>query len=270
MVNVEYPRTFDEMRESIKRRDLMEKAVTVNRIRGVVVVGIDELCKEMSEISRTLPVKSDFKGFEFVVDRNSSVSDVLQAWKEQAYKPYLEKKGDVESMAEIMVDTNKYTRIEETCRSYQDAAIVEVLLAKHPEKAKELSMLQLLNAFEKSTKRNADAVGAALIENAVRYTKGEETFPPTLANMVTLDEHKDQLVFALGVGVNSNKLNDRIKESELEMLNNLTERDLRRPDSIIAGGLRIADKHKDEGDFGKKFTTEIKRRLSEGNIFDPR
>lgn len=279
MVNVEYPRTFDEMRESIKLKYLMEKATFVDIDNGADASRSNHLgllCKTMVDVARFGPAKAEYEGRMFVVDKGATMEETLQAWKEQAWKPFVEAKYKAEVMEQILKLSAEDVCLDNTPTSYKEAGMTEVLISKYPESAKNLTMLQILNALKKSSGQNMDPIGKALKENVTRYTKGEETFPPTLVNMVSLDENRDLLNLSLYFNVApdpkyTRELDKRIKESELKMLKELTPEAMSYlSDSIIAGGLRIADKHKDEGDFGKKFTTEIKRRLSEGNIFDPR
>lgn len=235
-----------DMLEKTNRNDLLRLAqlITVdmkgddNRFNYVSL-----LCNTMSEAAKTGPVKAEFEGMMFVVDKGATMAQTLQAWKEQAGKPFVEKFSP-----DILAKSQKFsadeTDLGDTSRSYWQAAEAEVLLTKHPEYADKLSMLQILNAFNKSKRKNVDVIGKALIQSAKRFTEGEETFPITLENMVALNENKDQLIFALGVGVNSSKLEKRIHDSELKMLKNLQQEDLNVvSDFMISSGLKIAEKH---------------------------
>ncbi|MBR1825617.1 MAG: hypothetical protein IJ770_03425 [Alphaproteobacteria bacterium] len=283
--------TENEKSAQIRRQSLLRRAVSVSRQNGSTVLSVDELCKQMVKVSRQpffqsiyyeytkaqrrtfgQPVKADYEGHTFVIDENSGLAKALSAWKEQACTPWLEERFSPEFLAKMMEQSAKYTKIRDSSDSYQEAAVAELLVTKYPEHADKLTMLQLLNAYEKSGKQNADTIGNVLRNSAEKYVYNvEETFPQTLENVVTLNMNKDKLASVLVSNEDRFSLALRIAYTELKMLKELKPEDLRHyPDSIIAEGLKIADKHIDAGDFGKMFTAEVKNRLARGNIFDPR
>lgn len=263
---------FEQLRENMKQKDLLNQATLVevdegkdgNRFNHVNL-----LCKTMVDAAKTGPVKAEYGGNMFVVDKGATIAKTLQAWKEQVEKPFIETlKPD--ALANTLRFQAGSPYIDDKAQSYSQAAMVEILVTKYPEYTDKISMLQLLNAFEKSTRKNIDAIGKTLIQNTKRFINGEETFPPTLENMAALEQNKDMLSFALSIGVNSYELKKRIQETELKMLKNLQPEDVSDlPDSKISAGLRIAQKHKDKGDFEKIFVKEIKNRLSQGKMYNP-
>lgn len=263
---------FKNLHDEIKRKNLLNDATLITVDYGCDANRnnqVELLCKAMVNAAKTGPVKAEYEDRMFAVDKGATMEQTLQAWKEQAWKPYISENFKPETLARVL-NLSENTDLGNTARSYKDAASVEVLITKYPEYADRIPMLQLLNAFEKSNRKNINAIGKALIQSAKRFTSGEETFPINLENMVALNEHKSKLVFALSVGVNSNKLDKRIQESELQMLRSLKPDDLTYvSDAVISAGAKIAEKHKDNGDFGKMFTQEVMNRLSQGKIFNP-
>jgi hypothetical protein len=230
---------------------------------------VDLLCKTMVDAAKTGPVKAECDGYVFVVDKSAKMMETLQAWKEQAEKPFWEKFSP-DRLAHILKLNADITDLGDTASSYSEAAFTETLVTKHPEYTDKISMLQLLNAFKKSTRENIDAISDALIQNAKRFVNGEETFPPTLENMVELDKNKGMLSLVLASDVNSHELKKRIQETELTMLKNLQPDYLScLPDSTIVASIEIAKKHKDSGNFEEMFSQEIINRVSRGKIFNP-
>ena len=262
---------FENLYDRIKNQKLLDDAELIKVDYGVDSNrnnNLELLCKSMVNAAKNGPVKAEYEGKMFVVDTGATIEQTFHAWKEQAWKPFLSEKFPPEMLANIL-NLSQETDLENTARSYKDAAAVEILVTEYPEYADKLSMLQLLNAFCKSTKKSADAIVEALIQNAKRFTNGEETFPINLENMVTLERNKDMLIFALGVSVDGNKLDKRIRESELQMLKGLEPEDLTHTsDATISAGIKIAEKHKDTGDFQKIFTQEFVNRLLQGKTFN--
>ena len=263
---------FEQQRENIKRKDLLNRASLIEVNYGVDANrynNIDLLCRTMVDAAKTGPVKAEYEDKMFAIDKDATKEDALQAWKEHAGKPFMEQFSPDIIAKDLKLNADN-TDLGDTVRSYWSAAGTEILVTKYPEYADKVSMLQLLNAFNKSSRKNIDAIAHALIQNAKRFTKGEETFPPTLENMVALDKNKDMLDFALGVGVNSQEFERHLQETELKMLKNLKPENLSHlPDSIIYAGAKIAEKHKDSGDFKGIFSQEVMNRLSQGKIFNP-
>lgn len=263
---------FEQLRENLKRKDLLNRAALIEVDYGCDANrynNINLLCKTMVTAAKTGPVKAEYEDNMFVVDKGATMAETLQAWKEQAGKPFLEQFSP-KALANSMKISADITDLGDTSASYFQAASTEILVTKYPEYNDKLSMLQLLNALKKSTRKNIDAIGEALNKNAKRFIKGEETFPPTLENMVALDQNKKMLSFALGVSINSKELEKRIQETELKMLKNLQPEDLSYlSDSMIVAGAKIAEKHKDSGNFKEIFSKEVMNRVSQGKVFDP-
>ncbi len=263
---------FEQLRENMKRKDLLNRATLIEVNNGLDANRfnyIDLLCKTMVDAAKTGPVKAEYEDKMFAIDKDATKEDALQAWKEHAGKPFMEQFSPDIIAKDLKLNADN-TDLGDTVRSYWSAAGTEILVTKYPEYADKVSMLQLLNAFSKSSRKNTDAIAHALIQNAKRFVNGEETFPPTLRNMVELDKNKDMLSFALSVGVNTVELNKRIQETELKMLKNLQPEDLSYlSDSMIFAGGKIAEKHKDSGDFKRMFSQEAMNRVSQGKIFNP-
>ena len=254
-----------KLRYEMRRKQLLEQATLVEVETGLDTNrdnNVNLLCNAMEGAAKTGPVKAEYEGRMFVVDKGAKREDILQAWKEQAWKPYLSKEFDEQTFAGVLKSSAKNTDFGDTVRSYMNAAMTEVLVTKYPEHTDDLSTLQLLNAFRKSSRRNVDTILKALTKSAKDYIDGKETFPPTLKNMAGLDENKGLLKFALGVGVNFGKLEERIQESELKMLKNLKPEDLEAASDLeISAGIRIAERHSDAGEYGKMFAQETMKRF---------
>ena len=263
---------FEQMRDNLRRKDLLNRATLIEVDKGVEsnrLNYIELLCKTMVDAAKTGPVKAECEGNMFVVDKDATMAKTLQAWKEQAEKPFVEKFSP-NTLVNILKLSADSTDLDDTASSYSQAAMAETFVTKYPEYADKLSTLQLLNAFKKGERKNLDTISDALIQNAKRFTKGEETFSPTLENLVTLDQNKKLLSFILSVGVNSHEFEKRIQETELKMLKNLKPEDLSYlSDSTIFAGVKIAEKHKDSGNFKEIFSQEVRNRVSRGHIFDP-
>ena len=263
---------FEQLRENMKRKDLLNRATLIEVNNGLDANRfnyIDLLCKTMVDAAKTGPVKAEYEDKMFAIDKDATKEDALQAWKEHAGKPFMEQFSP-DIIAENLKLHADNTDLGDTVRSYWSAAETEILVTKYPEYNDKISMLQLLNAFKKSTRKNIDAIGDVLIQNAKKFINGEETFPPTLENMVALDKNKDMLDFAVSVGVNGHELEKRIQETELTMLKNLQPDDLSYlSDSTIVAGAKIAEKHKDSGNFKEMFSQEVMNRVSQGKIFNP-
>lgn len=277
--------TKEELLEKKERQDLLKDAITISRKQDGIAISTSELCKQVVEAAKTSPVKAEDYGYVFVVRKGADLSEVLSAWKEQDCKPWLkeEKEFTPEYLAKRLQEA-EFTEFGTFVDSYQEAAIVELLVTEHPEHADKISMLQLLNAYYKSEYRSyaSEKILKEFNNSAKRFAKGEETFPPTLENVVTFNEHRAKINFLLGGvfsydthkgGTLKADFERRIAETELKVLKSLKPEDLEYvSDKTLADGLRIAGKHKEagNGDFGKIFTTELKRRLSRVNVFDPR
>lgn len=213
---------FEKLRYKMQRKDLLKQATLVEVDNGLdvnVSNHITLLCKTMVDAAKTGPVKAEYVGKMFVVDKGASREQVLQAWKEQAWKPYLMENFNSETLINGFI-SSKEPDLSSSANSYRDAAVTEILVTKYPEHADKLSMLQLLNAVKKSTRENVDIIAKALLQNVNRFIKGEETFQPTLKNMKTLEENKDYLTLILGVAVKKAELEKRIQESEQKILDN--------------------------------------------------
>lgn len=278
-----------EVTKQAKLIGLMKEAITINRTQGTDVLSIDELCRQMVEAAKTSPVKAVDKEFMFVIEKGANLWEALSAWKEQALKPKLhkqikEKPKKYPAVYVNLLETyNDRTKIDCTSDSYFEAAMAEILVTEYPEHADKITMLQLLNAHNKTEYKTdiSEKILKELNKSAKRFAKGEETFPPTLQNIATLNEYRDFIDDYLLAGKFSSDayqggtlkedFDKRVAEAELKMLKELKPEDLEFvSDRLISAGSKIAAKHKDAGDFENLFVKEIKSRLAQGKIFDPR
>ncbi|MBR2299262.1 MAG: hypothetical protein IJ870_01650 [Alphaproteobacteria bacterium] len=263
---------INESKERVKRKQLLDRALFVPcEVSKGQRLSVDELLKQMVKTSaeRKLPVKSEFEGHEFSIDAGMPMGPALKAWKDQACMPWLEEMPP-QDVADVLNDTSKATRIENNSRSFQEAAAVEILVTKYPEHADKLTTLQLLNSFYRAKEENVGNLETALDASLNKYLAGEQTFPVTLQNVVTLQQLRES--YSAMKLEDPQKLNDRMAQTELEMLQNLTPNDLTYvSDKLLADGFKIAQKHKEKGDFTQIFQNELmQNRLGKGNIFDPR
>jgi O-acetyl-ADP-ribose deacetylase (regulator of RNase III) len=267
---------MEKLKDKRERQDLLKDAVLISRRQGSEVISVDQLCKRVVEAAKTSPVKADDDGNIFVVRKGAKLDEALLAWKEQVGRPYLKEKFSPEFLAERLQDGSKKTRFDTTCDTYQEAANVEILVTEYPEHADKITMLQLANAVQKADTRNKepyDKLKAALSNSAQKFIQGEETFPPTFENVVALQEARNVILLNAGTAVRQSDFDKRVAETELKVLKELEPEDIKGvSDKALAGGMVMAEKHRKagNGDFGKIFTTELKRRLSQGNTFDPR
>ncbi len=272
----------------IKRRQLLDKAAYVGKVGPEKRV--EDICAAMVKVANEPMLgsstgkasKGSYMGYEFVVDKGAKMEDALFAWKEQALMPRLleqikqqPEKNYPERYAHRLSLTDDNTIIDSSADSYYDAAMAEILITKYPEHADKLTMLQLLNAYEKSGKQNTNTIGNVLRNITKKYVyKVEEKFPQTLENVITLNMNKNKLASASAFTSSEDRfaLMLRIADTELKMLRDLKPEDLQFvSDNQLAEGIKIAARHKDAGDFEKMFTNElIKNRLAKGKIFDPR
>ncbi len=269
----------------IKRRQLLDRAVYVGKVGPEKRV--EDICAAMVKVanepmlgsSTGKAAKGSYMGHEFVVDKGATIEDALFAWKEQALMPRLlkqiEEKPEYypEEYAHRLESYDDKTKIDSSADSYYDAAMAEILVTKYPEYADKLTMLQLLNAYEKSGKQNTDTIGNVLRNITKKYVyKVEEKFPQTLENVITLNMNKNKLASASAFTSSEDRfaLMLRIADTELKMLRELKPEDLQFvSDNQLAEGRKIAARHKDAGDFEKMFTNElIQNRLAKG--IDPR
>lgn len=268
-----------EVAKQAKLIGLMKEAITINRTQGTDVLSIDELCRQMVEAATTSPVKAVDEEFMFVIEKGANLWEALSAWKEQALKPKIHKqiKEKPKKYPAVYVNrletNNDRTKIDCTSDSFYDAAMTELLVTKYPEHADKITLLQLINAYDKA---EIGSVGQAKINEQMdastkKYMSGEEVFPLTLQNVVTFNENNSILLLSSAVNISAHDLEKRTAETELKMLKSLQPEDLEFvSDRLISEGSKIAEKHKDAGDFDKLFAKEIKSRLAQGKIFDPR
>ena len=278
-----------QKRQELRRKDLLNKATLVEIDFGANTTWLsrmDTLCKKMEEEAKSGPVKAEDGERMFVVEEKSNLYQILQAWKEQAYKPWLEERRQkgvpVDDMLDFLDMHDRETRIENSVTAFMQAAMVEQIVEHNPERADKITMLQLLNAYCMTDYQSdiAEKLLAELDKSAEKFAKGAETLPPTLENIVTLNKQREALNFLLSgkFGYDAYKggtlkadFEKRVGEVELKMLKELKPEDLAEvSDNVIFEGRKIADKHKDAGDFGKLFSDEVMKRLSQGKVFDPR
>ena len=277
-----------EVAKQAKLIGLMKEAITINRTQGTDVLSIDELCRQMVEAAKTSPVKAVDEEFMFVIEKGANLWEALSAWKEQALKPKLHKqiKEKPKKYPAVYVNrletNNDRTKIDYTSDSFYDAAMTELLVTKYPGHTDKITMLQLLNAHNKADLDSdiSKKISKEFNKSAEKFAKGEETFPPTLQNIATLNEYRDSIDFLLAGkfgydayqgGTLKEDFDKRVAEAELKMLKELKPEDLEFvSDRLISAGSKIAAKHKDAGDFENLFVKEIKSRLAQGKIFDPR
>ena len=278
-----------QKRQELRRKDLLNKATLVEIDFGANTTWssrVDMLCKKMEEEAKSGPVKAEDGERMFVVEEKSNLYQILQAWKEQAYKPWLEERRQngvpVDGMLDFLDMHDRETRIENSVTAFMQAAMVEQIIEHNPERADKITMLQLLNAYCMTEYKTdiSEKLLAELNKSAEKFAKGAEAFPPTLENIVTLNKQREALNFLLSgkFGYDAYKggtlkadFEKRVGEVELKMLKELTPEDLAEvSDNVIFEGRKIADKHKDAGDFGKLFSDEVMKRLSQGKVFDPR
>ncbi len=252
-------------------RDKMKRATLIKVDYGSAsrLEQIDLLCRTMADAAQNGPVKAEYEGHMFVVEKGETLVEVMQKWKEQAGKPFMET-VDPDVLATSLKLHEKDTDLDDTARSFFDSAATEVLVQKYPEYIDKLSMLHLLNAFIKSSEKNSDVMCDAFRQSVRRFSKGEKTFPLTLKNMIAIDQNKLLFTVTFGHGVNRGEFEKRISEAELKMLKSLKPFDLvYLSGSVMAAGIRIAEKHKDSGNFKKMFTQEVQARLSQGKMLNP-
>ena len=278
-----------QKRQELRRKDLLNKATLVEIDFGANTSWssrVDTLCKKMEEEAKSGPVKAEDGERMFVVEEKSNLYQILQAWKEQAYKPWLEERRQngvpVDGMLDFLDMHDRETRIENSVTAFMQAAMVEQIIEHNPERADKITMLQLLNAYCMTEYKTdiAEKLLAELNKSAEKFAKGADAFPPTLENIVTLNKQREALNFLLSGkfayddrkgGTLKADFEKRVGEVELKMLKELKPEDLAEvSDNVIFEGRKIADKHKDAGDFGKLFSDEVMKRLSQGKVFDPR
>ena len=142
------------------------------------------------------------------------------------------------------------------------------MVTKYPEHAGELTTLQLLNSFYRAKEENVGKLETALDASLDKYLTGEQTFPVTLQNAVTLQQLPES--YSAIKLEDKQKLNDCMQKTELQMLSNLTPEDLTGiSDRLLADGFKIAQKHKNKEDFSKIFQNELMQRLANEKILDP-
>ena len=255
----------------LRERELMSRAIYVPWGGSLQQYSsVDELLQKMVQTAaqKHAPVKTKWNGIEFGIEADMPIELALKVWKDKACKPLFEK-DNPQVLADSLKDCSKNTRINDTAQSFQEAALAEILVSKHPEHTDELTMLQLLNAmYRVRDEKAAGKIEEALDASLAKYIAGEKTFPITLQNVVTLQKLSDS--WSVMKLKDTQKLENRIEQTELEMLKNLKSKDLKGiSDKLLADGNRIALKHKDKGDFGKIFQQELVERLSSGKVFDP-
>lgn len=257
--------------KKVRQKQLSDKALFIPReVSKGELLSVDELLKQMVKTSaeRKLPVKSEFSGHEFVIDTGMPMKLALKAWKDQACTPWLEEKIPPQDIAQFLKDCSESTRIKDNSHSFQEAAAVEILVTKYPEHAGELTTLQILNSFYRAKEENVGKLETALDASLDKYLAGEQTFPVTLQNVVTLQQLPES--YSAIKLEDKQKLNDCMQKTELQMLSNLTPEDLTGvSDRLLADGFKIAQKHKDKEDFSKVFQNELMQRLANGKTFDP-
>lgn len=254
----------------IKRRQLLDRAVYVGKVGPEKRV--EDICAAMVKVANEPMLgsstgkasKGSYMGYEFVVDKGAKMEDALFAWKEQALMPRLlkqiEEKPEYypEEYAHRLESYDDKTKIDSSADSYYDAAMAEILVTKYPEYADKLTMLQLLNAYEKREKQNTGALRDALYSSTEKYIeKGEEALPYTLENVVTINKNRDKLASALATSDDSTstiskgrmiyKLMFCVADAELKVLKKLKPEDLQGKSAYLLGaGMAIAEKHNDK------------------------
>jgi len=255
----------------LRERESMNRAVYVPwEVPLQEYPTVDELLQKMvhTAAQKHAPVRTEWNGIKFGIEADMPMGVALQVWKDKACKPLFEK-DDPQELADSLKDCSKNTRINNTAQSFQEAALTEILVSKHPEHANELTTLQLLNAMYRARdEKTVGKIEEALDASLAKYIEGEKTFPITLQNVVTLQKLTDS--WSVMKLKDTQKLENRIEQTELEMLKNLKPEDLRGiSDKLLADGNQIALKYKDKGDFGKLFQQELFERLSSGKVFNP-
>lgn len=260
--------------KNLRRKDLLNRA---EYISDEGYLGIDNLCKKMVKAAKVGPVKSADEGYMFVVDKGATLEETLFAWKEQVRKPWLEerlKNGKItpETLVKIVQKKANSTNIDNTAVSFIEAATVELLVTKYPEHADKLTLLQLINAYNKAGigSETQNKIDDLLEKNIREYMSGKETFPPSLENVVTFNNENDILLFSSTMDISTHDLEKRVAATELKMLQSLQPEDLELvSDKVLSEGNKIAKKHKESGDYGKLFLNEVKSRLAQGNTVNP-
>ena len=260
--------------KALHRKDLLNRA---EYISNEGYLGVDNLCQKMVDAAKVGPVKSADEGYMFVVDKGATLEETLFAWKEQVRKPWLEerlKNGKItpETLVKIVQKNANSTNIDNTAVSFMEAATVELLVTKYPEHADKLTMLQLINAYNKAGigSETQNKIDDLLEKNIREYMSGKETFPPSLENVVTFNNENDILLFSSTMDISAHDLEKRVAATELKMLQSLQPEDLELvSDKVLSEGNKIAKKHKESGDYGKLFLDEVKSRLAQGNTVNP-
>lgn len=264
---------FEAARRSAHRA-LLNVAVTVDNKENGRYLSEDELCRKMVEAAKTnKAAKAEYNGYTFVIGHGTNQQGALYELKEQVLKPWMAEKieqgmidsEDVLSMLQRGTGRN-YNEI--SWSSFKEACAVEILLDKYPEHADKITMMQLANALSKAVSiRDKDAYGklnTALLASTKRFINGEENFPPTLENVVALNQTGDEIIFNAGIAISQSKFDKRVAETELKMLQDLKPEDLRDKSAYMLGaGMAIAEKHKGMDAALKMLYNELMRQNKE-------
>ena len=262
----------------VKTKELKRRAIYISSKTENGGLGVDELCRKMvKEAAEGRPVKSDWAGKEFVIDSFMPLKQALQSWERQAFKPMVQERIDNNRSAEEkgIIDalemSSKCTRIENTSRSFIDSALTEALIRNFPEHSDKPTMLQLMSAgFRSSDVESACKIEKLMDARLKEYISGKDTFPPTLHNIIALqDIYETASARKLE---NPELLKKRIEKTEVLVLETLAPEILTSlSDKELSEGMKIAKKHdKENVNFSNIFLGELKSRLYQGRTFDPR
>lgn len=269
----------------LKRQDLLNKAVFVETEENGLHFGSTALIDKMVKISeKGQPAKTEDRGYEFVIEANTSKQGALVEWKEQVCIPWLEESSadEIEFLAKHMQRSNAAVNYyalaqERDVLVVQEAAMAEFLVAKNPEYADKLSIFQLASACDHLVMHGREEysehdlkVRDALVKSTEKLINGEKTIEPTLKNVLALGKIDDTIVSAGGYKLMP-KFDKFVSKMELEMLQNLKAKDLQELSDEKLSMLReVADKHEDKGNYHKMLTNEVTSRLKQGKSFDSR